>query len=245
MAEKEKLEKPKTQPKNIPKDGQVVLAIMKEMGITEYEPKTIVQLTEFVYRYATSILEEARMYANNSKKKFLDVDDIRLALQLTAESSFTTPPPREVVLECASVKNYSMLPAVKPHCGLRLPPDRYCLASCNYTLKNAQKKAPQKTGFIPAGPGLKMTTKSNISFIRKQTPAIARQNVSIPKPTMKISGSPAPVQQQTKTVLKPKIQITQNVQIAPPPSSVSNNVEMMGENSLKRKREDEPDMMLN
>lgn len=97
MSEKEKSEKPKhSQPKNIPKDGQVVLAIMKEMGITEYEPKTIVQLTEFVYRYATSILQEARMYANNSNKRTLDVDDIRLAIELTAESTFTTPPPREV-----------------------------------------------------------------------------------------------------------------------------------------------------
>lgn len=97
MSEKEKTEKAKhAQPKNIPKDGQVILAIMKEMGVTEYEPKTIVQLTEFVYRYATSILEEARMYANNSQKKCLDVGDIRLALQLTAESTFTTPPPREV-----------------------------------------------------------------------------------------------------------------------------------------------------
>lgn len=244
MAEKEKAEKPKQQqPKNIPKDGQVVLAIMKEMGITEYEPKTIVQLTEFVYRYATSILEEARMYANNSKKKFLDVDDIKLALELTAESSFTVPPPREVVLECASVKNYSMLPTVKPHCGLRLPPDRYCLSSCNYTLKSAQKKGPQKTGYMPAGPGIKMQTKSNISFIRKQTPGMVRQNVTIPKPTMKISGSPVPFQQQPKTVLKPKIQITQNVQIAPPPSSAASSM-MMGENSLKRKREDD-DVMMN
>nr|CAI5817547.1 unnamed protein product [Callosobruchus analis] len=78
MGDKDKL-KP-NQPKHVPKDGQVIIAIMKEMGIREYEPKTVVQLTEFVYRYATSILEEARMYANNSKKKFLDVDDVRLAL---------------------------------------------------------------------------------------------------------------------------------------------------------------------
>ncbi|KAL1502332.1 hypothetical protein ABEB36_007488 [Hypothenemus hampei] len=231
MAEKDKTKQP--QPKNVPKDGQVVLAIMKEMGITEYEPKTIVQLTEFVYRYATSILQEARMYANNSNKRTLDADDIRLAIELTAESSFTTPPPREVVLECASAKNYSALPIVKPHCGLRLPPDRYCLSSCNYTLKSAQKKIPQKTGFIST-PGLKMSAKSNISFIRKQTPAVARQNVSIPKPTMKISGSPV------SNIIKPKIQITQNVQIAAPTSSSAGGMQL-GENNLKRKREEELD----
>ncbi|XP_030766159.1 transcription initiation factor TFIID subunit 9 [Sitophilus oryzae] len=238
MADKEKSEKPKhLQPKNIPKDGQVVLAIMKEMGITEYEPKTIVQLTEFVYRYATSILEEARMYANNnnnSQKKCLEVGDIRLALQLTAQSSFTTPPPREVVIECASIKNYSMLPIVKPHCGLRLPPDRYCLTSCNYTLKASHKKSQLKSGFN-SGPGLKITSKSNVGFIRKPAPGIVRQSVTIPKPTMKISGNPIP---QTKTILKPKIQISQNVHISIPQSTTS-----MGENSLKRKREEDTEIM--
>lgn len=54
----------------------------------------------------------------------------------------------KVVLECASVKNYSPLPTVKPHCGLRLPPDRHCLASCNYTLKATQKRLPPKGNFV-------------------------------------------------------------------------------------------------
>ncbi|CAG9767487.1 unnamed protein product [Ceutorhynchus assimilis] len=233
MAEKEKPEKLQSQLKHIPKDGQVVLAIMKEMGITEYEPKTIVQLTEFVYKYATSILQEAKMYAsNNPNKKLLDADDIRLAINLTAESTFTTPPPREVVMECAAVKNYSMLPTVKPHCGLRLPPERYCLSSCNYTLKAAQKKVIPKTGYISGGPGIKMTPKSNVSFIRKQSPAVARQNMTIPKPTMKISGAPM------TNVVKPKIQITPNVQMVQSPGG------MQMEHTLKRKREDDSDGML-
>ncbi|XP_023014033.1 transcription initiation factor TFIID subunit 9-like [Leptinotarsa decemlineata] len=225
MSDKDK-SKP-AQPKHIPKDGQVIMAIMKEMGITDYEPKTIVQLTEFVYRYATSILEEARMYANNSKKKFLDVDDVRLALQLTCESTFTTPPPREVLLELAQAKNYSALPPVKPHCGLRLPPDRYCLSSCNYTLRSAQKKIGKSNFGISGGPGMKLTPKSNISFLKRTNTPVSKQTVSIPKPVTKINT------QSQKTVLKPKIQITQNVQLAP-----ANGMEI-DPNSLKRKREDE------
>ncbi|KAJ8969463.1 hypothetical protein NQ317_015278 [Molorchus minor] len=216
------------QPKNIPKDAQVVMAIMKEMGITEYEPKTVVQLTEFVYRYATSILEEARMYANNSKKKYLDVDDVRLALQLTAESTFTTPPPREVVLELAHVRNYSVLPPVKPHCGLRLPPDRYCLSSCNYTLKSVQKKSGKPTYGMSGIPGMKLTSKSNISFLKRANPGVSKQTVTIPKPVTKIATL------AQKTVLKPKIQITQNVQLTP----ASNGMDFEN-NSLKRKREEE------
>ncbi|KAG5898081.1 hypothetical protein JTB14_001785 [Gonioctena quinquepunctata] len=229
MSEKDKL-KP-AQPKHIPKDGQVIMAIMKEMGISDYEPKTIVQLTEFVYRYATSILEEARMYANNSKKKFLDVDDVRLALQLTCESTFTTPPPREVLLELAQAKNYSPLPPVKAHCGLRLPPDRYCLSSCNYTLRSVQKKMGKSNFSVSGGPAMKLTPKSNISFLKRTTTPVSKQTVTIPKPITKINTQPQ------KTVLKPKIQITQNVQLAP-----ANNGMEVDSNTLKRKREDESEI---
>lgn len=235
MAEKEKSKPPQT--KNIPKDGQVILSIMKEMGITEYEPKILVQLTEFVYRYATSILEEARSYAN-SKKRFLDLDDVRLALVLSSESTFTMPPSRETILECARNKNSTPLPLIKPHCGLRLPPDRHCLASCNYTLKNSSQKK-QKTSFTMSGgtPALKLATKPGLSYIKRTNPmGVTKQAVSVPKPVTKITT--ASHLQSQKTVLKPKIQIQQNVQVS---SSHSGDIAMEVENSFKRKREDDGD----
>lgn len=228
MSDKEKLKA--QQAKNIPKDGQVIMAILKEMGVTEYEPKTIVQLTEFVYRYGTSILEEARMFANNSKKKFLDLDDVKLALELSGENTFTIPPSREILLECARNKNNSPLPLVKPHCGLRLPPDRHCLNSCNYALRGTQKKV-HKTNFTLSGssPGLKLTPKSNVNFIKRTSSVgISKQTVTIPKPITKISANTN--MQPQKTILKPKIQITQNTQM-------STSMEI--ENSLKRKRPDD------
>lgn len=237
MSEKEKSKVPQT--KNIPKDGQVILSIMKEMGITEYEPKILVQLTEFVYRYATSILEEARSYAN-SKKKFLDLDDVRLALVLSSESTFTMPPSRETVLECARNKNSTPLPLIKPHCGLRLPPDRHCLAACNYTLKSSIQKK-QKTNFSISGgsSALKLATKPGLSYIKRSNPMGVTKAVSVPKPITKITST-ANMQPQ-KTVLKPKIQIQQNVQLSTGMSSSSGDVAMEIESSLKRKREDEGD----
>ena len=36
--------------KHVPKDAQVIVSIMKDMGITDYEPKVINQLLEFTYR---------------------------------------------------------------------------------------------------------------------------------------------------------------------------------------------------
>ena len=36
--------------KKLPKDAQVMMAILKEMGVTEYEPRVINQMLEFSYR---------------------------------------------------------------------------------------------------------------------------------------------------------------------------------------------------
>lgn len=36
--------------KHIPKDAQVIMSIMKELNVTDYEPRVINQLLEFTYR---------------------------------------------------------------------------------------------------------------------------------------------------------------------------------------------------
>ncbi len=36
--------------KSTPKDAQVMAAILKEMGVTDYEPRVINQMLEFTYR---------------------------------------------------------------------------------------------------------------------------------------------------------------------------------------------------
>lgn len=126
MSEKDK-SKSNVQTKHLPKDAQVIMSIMKEVGITDYEPRVVNQLLEFTYRYVTSVLDDARVFATHAKKKTIDLDDVRLSVQMQLDKSFTSPPPREVLLEISRVKNVNPLPMIKPHCGLRLPPDRYGL----------------------------------------------------------------------------------------------------------------------
>lgn len=50
-SEREKYDKPKSNNsvKHIPKDAQVIMSIMKELNVTEYEPRVINQLLEFTY----------------------------------------------------------------------------------------------------------------------------------------------------------------------------------------------------
>ncbi|CAH2092558.1 unnamed protein product [Euphydryas editha] len=232
MSEKDKA-KVNTQMKHLPKDAQVIMSIMKEVGITEYEPRVVNQLLEFTYRYVTSVLDDARVFANHAKKKTIDLDDVRLAVQMQLDKSFTNPPPREVLLELARVKNVNPLPLIKPHCGLRLPPDRYCLSACNYRLKPATKKVVAKAA-IPTTPTIKTVTTPKPggpqNVVVKRPPG-AIVNVSskpsvVPKPVLKFTSS-------SKVVAKPAVRVTAG------PSSQGPVKMEVDEVSQKRKREDD------
>jgi len=122
--------------KALPKDAQLMTAILKDMGVTEYEPKVINQMLEFTYRYVTDILDEAKAYSTHASKKTVDCDDVALAVHSKMDNSFTTPPPRELLLELARTKNSQPLPLIKQGIGLRLPPDRFCFLAPNYRVKN-------------------------------------------------------------------------------------------------------------
>jgi len=107
--------------KYIPKDAQVIMAILKEFGINDYDPRVINQLLEFIYceyrtilqraresfsillwwkifssGHTTIILDDARLFANHAKKKNIDVDDVKLAIQMHAEQMSSAGPPRDV-----------------------------------------------------------------------------------------------------------------------------------------------------
>lgn len=50
-SERDKVERTKSgSVKHIPKDAQVIMSILKELGIVDYEPRVINQLLEFTYR---------------------------------------------------------------------------------------------------------------------------------------------------------------------------------------------------
>lgn len=227
--------------KHIPKDAQVIMSIMKDMGITDYEPKVINQLLEFTYRYVTCILDDSKVYANHAKKKFIDLDDVRLAVKMQLERSFTNPPPRDVLLHLAQDKNKIPLPFVKPNNGLRLPPDRYCLNSTNYRLKNVTKKV-QKPAHSLVGnnqsggqPRPKVEgNKTGVSIVKRPgtLATVARtQTISIPKPVLKFSTATTSTTAVKTQVTKPKIQISSN-QTLPA-------VKMETDETLKRKREED------
>uniref|UniRef100_A0A182N6N2 Transcription initiation factor TFIID subunit 9 n=1 Tax=Anopheles dirus TaxID=7168 RepID=A0A182N6N2_9DIPT len=203
--DREKSEKVKivNQVKHIPKDAQVVMSILKELGVTDYEPRVINQLLEFTYRYVTCILDDAKIYANHARKKVIELDDVKLATQMILDKAFTTPPPRDVLLEIARTRNATPLPLIKTHCGLRLPPDRYCLSACNYKLRAAQQSKRMSKSALEGRSSLKSSKAasgagSDSGSVKRpsvqSTPKT--QVVSIPKPVFKFSSP-------SKTTLNP------------------------------------------
>ena len=87
----------------------------------------------------TNVLDDAKVYSQHAGKKNIDLDDVKLSVSLSTEQTFTSPPPREALLELAKVKNSVQLPIPTNKLGLRLPPDRHCLTNTNYKLKAPNK----------------------------------------------------------------------------------------------------------
>ncbi|XP_069068661.1 transcription initiation factor TFIID subunit 9B [Pleurodeles waltl] len=241
-------------PKSTPKDAQVMAQILKDMGINEYEPRVINQMLEFAYRYVTTILEDAKIYSSHAKKSNVDADDVRLAIQCRTDQSFTSPPPRDFLLDIARQKNQMPLPLIKPYAGPRLPPDRYCLTAPNYRLKSLQKKMSSSTGRITV-PRLSVGAVTS----RPSTPTLGTpaQSVSV---STKV-GNPVPLTSQRFTVQIPSSQTSiksattttptvQNVLINPSligskniliTTNMVSSQNTAESNPLKRKHEDEED----
>jgi len=128
--------------KTMPKDARVMISILKDMGIMDFEPRVVNQLLEFSYRYISTILEDSKVLSAHARKKAVDLDDVKLAVQMHTDHNLTNPPPRDLLLEVAAKRNALSLPVPKQSGGLRLPPDRYCLTATNYRLKPSKKRGP-------------------------------------------------------------------------------------------------------
>lgn len=249
----------------VPKEAQVMTAILKDMGITDYEPGVINQMLEFTYRYVSQVLDDARVFANYAKKnRTIEMDDVKLAVHMQMEKAFTTPPPRDLLLEVARTRNANPLPPIKVNqYGIRLPPDRYCLSACNYRIKPPRKKTsslptPLGGNRISLGGGsggMKLASapiKPTISMVTTKT-GNTQTVTLVQKPATTITSGP---NQKIVSVNRPVFKVTPGTPGGSTPKlqlSAGNSSVMMNVTSgikvdpdaptSKRKREDdEPDI---
>lgn len=82
------------------------------------------------------------------------------------------------------------LPLIKPHCGLRLPPDRHCLLSVNYKLRASEAQPKKMTKSALERPLPKNKSIGAAILKRQSLGSIPKsQTVNIPKPVFKFSAS--------------------------------------------------------
>ena len=146
-----------------------------------------IQKSPYFTGYVTCILDDAKFYANHARKKTIDLEDVKLASQMLLDKSFTSPPPRDVLLDLTRIRNSSPLPPIKSSAGLRLPADRYCLSGCNFRLKSKKPAAPIKKVVTP-GTAIKRTP------ITATAPK--GQHVTAPKPVFKFNSISKPAYPQ-------------------------------------------------
>ncbi|XP_064638916.1 transcription initiation factor TFIID subunit 9-like [Lineus longissimus] len=227
--------------KNTPKDVQVMQAVLKDIGVSDYEPRVVNQMLEFAYRYVTDVLDDAKVYAGHSGKKTIDGDDVRLAVQCKMDHSFTSPPPRDLLMEVARHKNSQSLPLIKKYTGPRLPPDRYCLSSTNYRMKSKKPRLHITPGGLtslgggsrtPQGlvqtltPGSRIQGKPRLTT-NLSTGQLSLVTMGVTRPTVTVVSKPSTPIATTVTIPKPSFQISAG------PSSILSN--------MKRKREENDD----
>ena len=123
----------------LPRDAQLVTAVLRSMGVTEYEPRVLHQLLEFLHRYCTEVFHEGHMYAEHAGRSQIECEDVQLALRLKAAASQTGA--ASLIEWMARERNREPLPPAPTSAGVQLPPQRLCLLKVNYQLDAAEDQA--------------------------------------------------------------------------------------------------------
>lgn len=88
-----------------PRDTKVISLILRSLGIEECEPKAILQIHEFIYKYATDVLKDASQYSEMVDRQVITEKDIKLALQTKVGRYFVPPPSRAYMNDISAMVN--------------------------------------------------------------------------------------------------------------------------------------------
>ncbi|KAK4530429.1 hypothetical protein CCYA_CCYA04G1286 [Cyanidiococcus yangmingshanensis] len=135
-----------------PLDARTLASILSSMGIEDYEDRVIHQLLELLYRYMAEVLADARDVAEHARRgqaragrtgaastgsaaaagdaPDIDVNDVKLAIELKLQREFVQPPPREVQMLHARELNAIPLPVFRgDRDTVELPPEELQLTA--------------------------------------------------------------------------------------------------------------------
>ncbi|CAB1114693.1 unnamed protein product [Ectocarpus sp. CCAP 1310/34] len=118
------------------RDEKSIVRLLKDAGVTSYEPRVVSHLVDRMRRYTREVLIDARDYADHAGRTDLGMQDVRLAVRKKQDALSAGPPSREDQIRQADEVNRIPLPAIPDKFGVRLPPFEY-----QNTLPNLQWEA--------------------------------------------------------------------------------------------------------
>ncbi|CAN0073498.1 unnamed protein product [Ectocarpus sp. 8 AP-2014] len=118
------------------RDEKSIVRLLKDAGVTSYEPRVVSHLVDRMRRYTREVLIDARDYADHAGRTDLGMQDVRLAVRKKQDALSAGPPSREDQIRQADEVNRIPLPAIPDKFGVRLPPFQY-----QNTLPNLQWEA--------------------------------------------------------------------------------------------------------
>jgi len=152
----------------LPHDAQVIMQILEEMGVEDYEPRVVHALLELQYRYTHDLLNEALGCAEHAGRldrgdpnsgAAITPDDVRMAIRARSALS-TGPPPREHMLQLAAARNDIPLPpGLHDTQGIVLPPEEFRMTAPNFQIQahfgtpgeQEERSRSGKAGGAPVG----------------------------------------------------------------------------------------------
>ncbi|XP_071711365.1 transcription initiation factor TFIID subunit 9-like [Rutidosis leptorrhynchoides] len=165
---------------DLPRDAKIVKQLLKSMGVESYEPRVVHQFLELWYRYTVDVLTDAQVYSEHAGKSIIDSDDVKLAIQSKVNFSFSQPPPREVLLELAKIRNKTPLPKSISAPGMALPPEADTLISPNYQLAISKKRTNEAVEETEEDEASDSKTNSSQEQRTTDLPQTTHQRVSFP-----------------------------------------------------------------
>uniref|UniRef100_A0A915E1M5 Cell division protein kinase 5 n=1 Tax=Ditylenchus dipsaci TaxID=166011 RepID=A0A915E1M5_9BILA len=118
--------------KHGPHSAEVLKKMFREVGIKDYEPQLILQMSDLAHSLTKQILVEARSLSEFADKKQIDRSDVEFAIQSIQEKFKPNRPSKLFLMELAAQKNAEPLPPLRQNFGLRLPNDRFCQLQPNF-----------------------------------------------------------------------------------------------------------------
>ena len=117
---------------SVPRDAHLVTAVLRSMGVRDYEPRVLHQLLEYMQRYTVEVFHEGGEYAEHAGRSQLECEDVHLAIRLRAVASQAGA--SSFIEWLARERNRVPLPEAPKSAG-QLPPQRLCLLKENYQLE--------------------------------------------------------------------------------------------------------------